>query len=263
MQLALKNPLLFFDIESTGLNVASDRIVEISIVKVSPGGPGQPNDVEVKTRRINPTIPITPGAQAVHGISDEDVKDCPTFKQVAKSLAQLMEGCDIAGYNSLKFDIPMLAEEFLRAGVDFDFRKRKLVDVQNIFHKKEQRTLKAAYKFYCGQNLDNAHSAEADTMATYEVLEAQLDRYAHDEEDPLQNDVAYLAKYSCQNRFVDYAGRIVLNDDDEPVFNFGKHRGRRVVDVLAKEPSYYSWMMDGDFTLDTKQQLTRIKLSMQ
>lgn len=263
MQLALKNPLLFFDIESTGLNVASDRIVEISIVKVSPGGPGQPNDVEVKTRRINPTIPITPGAQAVHGISDEDVKDCPTFKQVAKSLAQLMEGCDIAGYNSLKFDIPMLAEEFLRAGVDFDFRKRKLVDVQNIFHKKEQRTLKAAYKFYCGQNLDNAHSAEADTMATYEVLEAQLDRYAHDEEDPLQNDVAYLAKYSCQNRFVDYAGRIVLNDDDEPVFNFGKHRGRRVVDVLTKEPSYYSWMMDGDFTLDTKQQLTRIKLSMQ
>ena len=263
MQLALKNPLLFFDIESTGLNVASDRIVEISIVKVSPGGPGQPNDVEVKTRRINPTIPITPGAQAVHGISDEDVKDCPTFKQVAKSLAQLMEGCDIAGYNSLKFDIPMLAEEFLRAGVDFDFRKRKLVDVQNIFHKKEQRTLKAAYKFYCGQNLDNAHSAEADTMATYEVLEAQLDRYGNDEEDPLQNDVAYLAKYSCQNRFVDYAGRIALNDDDEPVFNFGKHKGRRVVDVLAKEPSYYSWMMDGDFTLDTKQQLTKIKLSMQ
>jgi DNA polymerase-3 subunit epsilon len=263
MQLALKNPLLFFDIESTGLNVASDRIVEISIVKVSPGGPGQPNDVEVKTRRINPTIPITPGAQAVHGISDEDVKDCPTFKQVAKSLAKLMEGCDIAGYNSLKFDIPMLAEEFLRAGVDFDFRKRKLVDVQNIFHKKEQRTLKAAYKFYCGQNLDNAHSAEADTMATYEVLEAQLDRYAHDEEDPLQNDVAFLAKYSCQNRLVDYAGRIVLNDSDEPVFNFGKHKGRRVVDVLSKEPSYYSWMMDGDFTLDTKQQLTRIKLSMQ
>ena len=263
MQLALKNPLLFFDIESTGLNIASDRIVEISLVKVSPGGPGQPNDVEVKTRRLNPTIPITPGAQAVHGISDEDVKDCPTFKQVAKSLAKLMEGCDIAGYNSLKFDIPMLAEEFLRAGVDFDFRKRKLVDVQNIFHKKEQRTLKAAYKFYCGQNLDNAHSAEADTMATYEVLEAQLDRYAHDEEDPLQNDVAFLAKYSCQTRFVDYAGRIVLGDDDEPVFNFGKHKGRRVVDVLSKEPSYYSWMMDGDFTLDTKQQLTKIKLSMQ
>ena len=263
MQLALKNPLLFFDIESTGLNIASDRIVEISLVKVSPGAPGQPNDVEVKTRRINPTIPISPGAQAVHGISDEDVKDCPTFKQIARSLARLMEGCDIAGYNSLKFDIPMLAEEFLRAGVDFDFRKRKLVDVQNIFHKKEQRTLKAAYKFYCGLNLDNAHSAEADTMPTYRVLEAQLDRYGHDEEEPLLNDVACLAKYSCQTRLVDYAGRIALNDDDEPVFNFGKHKGRRVVDVLDKEPSYYNWMMDGDFTLDTKQQLTKIKLSMQ
>ena len=262
MQLSLKNPLLFFDIESTGLNVASDRIVEISLVKVSPGAPGEPNKVEVKTRRINPTIPITPGAQAVHGISDEDVKDCPTFKQVAKSLAQLMEGCDIAGYNSLKFDIPMLAEEFLRAGADFDFRKRKLVDVQNIFHKKEQRTLKAAYKFYCGRSLDNAHSAEADTMATYEVLEAQLDRYAGDAEEPLQNDVAYLSKYSCQTRFVDYAGRIALNDADEPVFNFGKHRGKRVADVLKSEPSYYIWMMEGDFTLDTKQQLTRIKLAL-
>ncbi|MBR5018523.1 MAG: 3'-5' exonuclease [Bacteroidales bacterium] len=262
MQLALKNPLLFFDIESTGLNVASDRIVEISTVKVSPGAPGEPNKVEVKTRRINPTIPIPAEAQAIHGISDEDVKDCPTFKQVAKSLARFMEGCDIAGYNSLKFDIPMLAEEFLRAGVEFDFRKRKLVDVQNIFHKKEQRTLKAAYKFYCGQNLDNAHSAEADTMATYEVLEAQLDRYGTDEEDPLLNDVGYLAKYSCQSRFVDYAGRIVLDDKDEPLFNFGKHRGKKVVDVLRKEPSYYSWMMDGDFTLDTKHQLTKIKLSM-
>ena len=262
MQLALKNPLLFFDIESTGLNVASDRIVEISIVKVSPGAPGQPNKVEVKTRRINPTIPIPPEAQAVHGISDEDVKDEPTFRQLAKSLARYMEGCDIAGYNSLKFDIPLLAEEFERAGVDFDFRRRKLVDVQNIFHKKEQRTLKAAYKFYCGQNLENAHSAEADTMATYEVLEAQLDRYGHDEEEPLQNDVEYLSKYSCQTRFVDFAGRIVLNDDDEPVFNFGKHKGKRVADVLRKEPSYYDWMINGDFTQDTKKQLTRIKLSL-
>lgn len=261
MQLNLRNPLLFFDIESTGLNVATDRIVEISIVKVSPGAPGEPNKVEVKTRRVNPTIPISPEAQAVHGISDEDVKDEPKFAQIAKSLAQWMKGCDIAGYNSLKFDIPMLAEEFLRAGVEFDFRKRKLVDVQNIFHKKEQRTLKAAYKFYCGQNLDNAHSAEADTMATYEVLEAQLDRYANDEE-PLQNDVDFLAKYSIQNRFVDYAGRIVLNDKDEPVFNFGKHKGRPVKEVLTREPSYYSWMMDGDFTLDTKKILTEIRASM-
>ena len=267
MQLALKNPLLFFDIESTGLNVASDRIVEISIVKVSPGAPGEPNKVDVKTRRINPTIPIPAEAQAIHGISDEDVKDCPTFRQIAKSLARFMEGCDIAGYNSLKFDIPMLAEEFARAknegvNVDFDFRKRKLIDVQNIFHKKEQRTLKAAYKFYCGQNLDNAHSAEADTMATYEVLEAQLDRYGADEEEPLRNDVDYLAKYSCQTRSVDFAGRIVLNDKDVPVFNFGKHKGQPVTEVLKREPSYYSWMMDGDFTLDTKQQLTKIKLSM-
>ncbi|MBQ0025507.1 MAG: 3'-5' exonuclease [Bacteroidales bacterium] len=258
MQLALKNPLIFFDIESTGLNVASDRIVEISMVKVSPAGAGQPNKIEVKTRRVNPEKPISPEAMAVHGISDEDVKDEPTFRQLAKSLALWMEGCDIAGYNSLKFDIPMLAEEFLRAGVDFDFRKRKLVDVQNIFHKKEQRTLKAAYMFYCEKDLEKAHSAEADTMATYEVLEAQLDKYAADSVDPLQNDVAYLSKYSCQTRFVDYAGRIVLNDKNQPVFNFGKHRGRLVTDVFKSEPSYYDWMMKGDFTLDTKQALTQL-----
>ena len=262
MQLNLKRPLVFFDIESTGLNIATDRIVEISIVKVSPGAPGCPNDVEVKTRRINPEMPIPAEATAVHGITDEDVKDCPRFAQIAKSLAQFMQGCDIAGYNSNKFDIPLLAEEFLRAGVDYDFRKRNLVDVQNIFHKKEQRTLKAAYKFYCGRNLDNAHSAEADTMATYEVLEAQLDRYAGDEEDPLVNDVEALSKYSTSSRFVDYAGRIVLDDKDEPVFNFGKHKGRPVKEVLAHEPSYYNWMMEGDFTLDTKRQLTQIKTSM-
>lgn len=262
MQLNLKRPLVFFDIESTGLNIATDRIVEISIVKVSPGTPGSPNDVEVKTRRINPGMPIPPEAQAVHGISDDDVKDCPKFSQIAKSLAQMLQGCDIAGYNSNKYDIPLLAEEFLRSGVDFDFRKRNLVDVQNIFHKKEQRTLKAAYKFYCGQNLDNAHSAEADTMATFEVLEAQLDRYANDEEEPLKNDVEYLAKYSTNSRFVDYAGRMILNENDEPVFNFGKHKGRPVKEVLSREPSYYNWMMEGDFTLDTKQQLSQIKLSM-
>lgn len=260
MQLALKNPLLFFDIESTGLNVATDRIVEISIVKVSPMGPGQPNKVEVKTRRVNPTIPITPGAQAVHGISDEDVKDEPTFRQLAKSLAKWMEGCDIAGYNHLKFDIPMLAEEFLRADVDFDFRARKLVDVQNIFHRKEQRTLKAAYAFYCDKDLENAHSAQADTMATYEVLEAQLDRYAADKVDPLLNDVEYLAKYSTTNKFVDYAGRMVYNEDGKPVFNFGKHKGKLVADVLESEPSYYAWIENGDFTLDTKKMLTKIKL---
>lgn len=260
MQLDLKNPLLFFDIESTGLNVSSDRIVEISMVKVSPTSPGNPNKVEVKTRRLNPTIPISPEAQAVHGISDADVAHEPTFRQIAKSLASWMEGCDIAGYNSLKFDIPMLAEEFLRAGVDFDFRKRKLIDVQNIFHKKEQRTLKAAYMFYCDKDLEKAHSAEADTMATYEVLEAQLDRYANDAVDPIKNDVNFLSKYTCQTRFVDYAGRIIYDGDGVPVFNFGKHKGKRVVDVLHSEPSYYDWIENGDFTEDTKRVLTKIKI---
>jgi len=252
MQLNLKNPLVFFDIESTGLNVAADRIVEISAVKVFPNG-----DTETKTRRINPTIPISPEARAVHGISDADVADEPTFKMIAKSLAQWMEGCDIAGYNSMKFDIPLLSEEFIRAGVDFDFRKRKLVDVQNIFHKMEQRTLVAAYRFYCDKDLTAAHSAEADTMATYEVLKAQLDRYPE-----LRNDIQFLADFSTKTKFVDYAGRIIYNDRNEPVFNFGKHKGRPVKDVFSAEPSYYAWMMNGDFTQDTKKVLTEIKLSM-
>lgn len=252
MELNLKNPIVFFDIESTGLNVATDRIVEISIVKINPDG-----SEEIKTRRINPTIPISPEAQKVHGISDEDVKNEPTFAQIAKSLAKWMEGCDIAGYNSMKFDIPLLSEEFLRADVDFDFRKRKLVDVQNIFHKMEQRTLTAAYKFYCQKDLENAHSAEADTLATYEILKAQLDKYPD-----LQNDVKFLAEFSTKSKFVDYAGRIVYNEKDVPVFNFGKHKGRAVTEVLKAEPSYYSWMMNGDFTRDTKKVLTEIKLSM-
>ncbi len=252
MQLNLKNPIIFFDIESTGLNVASDRIVELSMVKVYPNG-----DTETKTRKINPTIPIPAEATAIHGIKDEDVKDEPTFAKIAKSLAQWMEGCDIAGYNSTKFDIPMLNEEFLRVNINFDFRKRKSVDVQNIFHKMEQRTLSAAYKFYCHKDLENAHSAEADTMATYEILKAQLDKY----EGTLQNDMGFLADFSTKSRFVDYAGRIVLNEKDIPVFNFGKHKGRPVKEVLEFEPSYYAWMMNGDFTLDTKQVLTEIKVS--
>ncbi len=251
MQLNLKNPLLFFDIESTGLKIATDRIVELSAVKVFPNG-----DQEIKTRRINPTIPISPEAQAIHGISNEDVAGCPTFKEVAKSLANWMSGCDFAGYNSLKFDIPMLAEEFIRAGVEFDFRKRKIVDVQNIFHKMEQRTLSAAYQFYCGKTLENAHSAEADTLATYEVLMAQLDKYVD-----LKNDVQFLADFSAKNRNLDYAGAIILNEDDLPVFNFGKHKGKSVESVLTKEdPNYYSWMMSKDFTLDTKKVLTELKL---
>lgn len=253
MQLNLRNPIIFFDIESTGLSVSHDRIVELSAVKVMPDG-----RKEVKTRRINPTIPISAEAMAVHGITDEDVKDCPTFKQIAKSLAEWMKGCDFAGYNSFKFDLPMLAEEFLRAGIDFDFRKRKMVDVQNIFHKMEQRTLVAAYKFYCDKDLTNAHSAEADTMATLEVLEAQLDRYGS----ALENDITFLAEFSRRTRFADYAGRIAYDDNDRPVFNFGKHKGKLVTDVLKAEPSYYNWMMDGDFTLDTKKVLTDIYLSM-
>ena len=182
----------------------------------------------------------------------------PTFAQIAKSLAKWLEGCDIAGYNSTKFDIPLLSEEFLRAGVDFDFRKRKTIDVQNIFHKMEQRTLVAAYKFYCQKDLNNAHSAEADTMATYEVLKAQLDRYPED----LQNDVKFLADFSTRSKFADYAGRIVYDDNGVAIFNFGKHKGLPVTEVLRKEPSYYNWMMNGDFTLDTKKVLTEIKLSM-
>lgn len=251
MELNLKNPLLFFDIESTGLDVAKDRIVEISCVKVMPGGA-----TEIKTRRINPEIPISPEAQKIHGISNDDVKDCPKFKQVAKDLANWMGGCDIAGYNSMKFDIPLLEEEFLRAGIDFDFHKRHLIDVQNIFHKMEQRTLSAAYKFYCHKDLEKAHSAEADTVATYEVLMAQLDKYP----ETLKNDVEMLADFSTRSKFLDYAGRIIVNEKGQAIFNFGKHKGKLVVDVLAHEPSYFAWMEQGDFTLDTKKVLTDIKL---
>ncbi|HOO94194.1 MAG TPA: 3'-5' exonuclease [Proteiniphilum sp.] len=251
MQLNLKNPIVFFDLETTGINITHDRIVEISFLKVHPNG-----KEEIKSRRINPEMPIPPQATAIHGITDEDVKDCPTFKQVARSLAEQLEGCDLAGFNSSRFDVPLLAEEFLRAGVDFDMSKRKFVDVQIIFHKKEQRTLEAAYTFYCNKKLDDAHSAEADTIATYEVLKSQLDRYPD-----LINDVEALSKeYSSFNNNVDFAGRIIYNDKGVEVFNFGKHRGKPVMEVLAKEPSYYSWMMEGDFPLNTKQVLTKIRL---
>lgn len=251
MKLNLKNPLLVFDIESTGLNVATDRIVEISALKIMPNG-----DQELKTRRINPTIPISPEAQEIHGISNEDVADCPTFKEVAKSLAQWMNGCDFSGFNAVKFDIPLLAEEMLRAGVQFDFRKRKVVDVQNIFHKLEQRTLSAAYKFYCDKTLENAHSAEADTIATFEILEAQIERYS----DVLKNDVTFLADFSTKFKTADYAGRIALDDTGTPIINFGKHKGKKVQDVFSQDPGYYSWMMNGQFTLDTKQVLTELKI---
>ena len=250
MQLKLKRPLLFFDIESTGLDISTDRIVEISMVKVMPDGSRQ-----VKTRRVNPTIPIPEAARAVHGISDEDVKDCPTFAQLAKSMYQWMEGCDIAGYNSISFDVPLLAEEFMRAGIEPDFHDRDMVDVQVIFYKKEPRTLSGAYKFYCDKNLEDAHAAEADTMATLEVLEAQLDRYPD-----LENDVDFLSKFTKRSNMLDYAGRIVLDENGTPVFNFGKHKGKAVREVLAVEPSYYSWIQNGDFTQDTKNVLTKIYL---
>lgn len=251
MNLKLKNPLVFFDLETTGINITRDRIVEISLLKISPNG-----KEEVKTRRINPEMPIPPESTAIHHITDEDVKDCPTFKQIAKSLAEMLEGCDMAGFNSSRFDVPMLAEEFLRAGVDFDTSKRKFVDVQIIFHRKEQRTLEAAYKFYCDKDMENAHSAEADTRATFEVLQSQLERY-----DDLENDIDFLSKeYSSFNNNVDLAGRIVRNDKDIEVFNFGKHRGKSVSEVLNNEPSYYNWMMEGDFPLNTKQVLTKIRL---
>lgn len=251
MKLNLKNPLVFFDLETTGINIVHDRIVEISFLKVYPNG-----KEDVKTRRINPEMPIPAESTAIHHITDEDVKDCPTFKQIAKSLADQIEGCDLAGFNSSRFDIPLLAEEFLRADVDIDFSKRKFVDVQIIFHKKEERTLKAAYKFYCDRNLEDAHSAEADTMATYEVLKAQLDRY-----EDLENDVEKLAtEYSFFNNNVDLAGRIILDEKGVEIFNFGKHKGKAVGEVLKKEPSFYAWMMDADFSLNTKQVLTKIRL---
>lgn len=250
MQLNLKNPLVFFDLETTGINIVKDRIVEISYVKVSPNG-----KEESRTQRVNPEMPIPPESTQIHGISDDDVKDCPTFKEIAKTLASHIEGCDLAGYNSNRFDIPLLAEEFLRAGVDIDLNRRKFVDVQTIFHKMEQRTLSAAYKFYCNKSLENAHTAEADTMATYEVLMAQLDRY-----EDLQNDVNFLSEFSSYNNNVDFAGRMIYNDKKQEVINFGRYKGKLVEEVFRTDPGYYSWMMNGDFPLNTKKILTEIKL---
>ena len=252
MKLNLRNPLVFFDLETTGVNITKDRIVELSYIKVMPNG------TEIKkTIRVNPEMHIPESATALHHITDEDVKDKPTFKEIAKSLANDFEGCDFAGFNSNRFDIPLLMEEFLRVGVNFDISKRKFIDIQTIFHKMEQRTLTAAYKFYCNKDLDNAHSANADTEATYEVLQAQLERYPN-----LENDVDFLSKFSSQNRKVDLAGRIVLNDDNVEVFNFGKYNGQPVADVLKKDTGYFGWIMQGDFPQNTKNVLTNIKLRM-
>ncbi len=250
MKLNLKNPIIFLDLETTGIDISRDRIVELSLVKVLVNG-----EREIKTRRVNPGMHIPAEASAIHGIFDEDVKDEPTFAAIAKSLAAYMEGCDLGGYNSNRFDIPMLVEEFIRAGVDVDFKKRKFVDVQNIFHLKERRTLEAAYKFYCGKELEDAHSAEADSLATYEVLEAQLDKYPD-----LQNDIAFLADFSSRDRCVDFAGRIIYDSKGVETFAFGKHKGRAVAEVFEREPSYYTWMMDGDFPGYTKKVITEIRL---
>lgn len=251
MELKLQKPIVFFDLETTGVNAIHDRIVEISYIKVFPDG-----NEESKTLRINPERHIPEQSSAIHEIYDEDVKDCPTFKQVARDIAAIFVNSDIAGFNSNYFDIPMLVEEMLRAGIDFDITKCRLIDVQNIYHKLEQRTLSAAYKFYCGKNLEDAHSAQADTRATYEVLKAQLDKYP----DKLNNDVQFLSSFSKMNDNVDFAGRIIYNDKHIPVFNFGKYKGQSVEDVLARDPGYYGWMMQGDFPQNTKQVLTKLRL---
>lgn len=250
MNLKLKRPIIFFDLETTGVDTATDRIVEISMVKVGVDGTKQ-----VKTRRINPEMPIPAEATAVHGITDDDVRDEPTFRQIAKSLAQFIEGCDFGGFNSNRFDLPVLVEEFMRAGVEVDFKRRKFVDVQNIFHKKEERTLVAAYRFYCGKELEAAHSADADTMATYEVLCSQLDRY-----NDLENSVEFLSEFSTRAKTADFAGRINYDDKGVEVFAFGKYKGQSVEEVFRKEPSYYDWIMNGDFPNYTKKIFTEIKL---
>jgi DNA polymerase-3 subunit epsilon len=261
-QLQLKKPLAFFDLETTGIMVNKDRIVEISIAKANIDG-----SVEIKTRRVNPGIPIPLEASLVHGIYDADVANEPNFKQVAKSLAGFLEGCDLAGFNSNRFDVPMLVEEFLRAEVDFDMKNRKLVDAQRIFHMMEPRNLTAAYRFYCDKELVGAHGAEADVLATLEVLNAQVKRYEttamKDSEGkeyfPIQNDVNKLHELSASNS-IDYANRMIYNKDKVAVFNFGKHSGRPILEVLKSDPSYYDWIMKGDFAIDTKRKLTEIKL---
>jgi DNA polymerase-3 subunit epsilon len=247
MLLQLNNPICFIDLETTGINVSVDRIVEIAIIKIAPDGTKL-----VKRKLINPEMPIPKGASDVHGISDEMVKDAPTFKAVANEIKQFIEGSDMAGYNSNRFDIPMLNEEFLRAGIAIDMESRKLLDVQKVFHMMEQRTLSAAYKFYCDKTLEDAHTAEADAMATFEVLEAQLQKYPQ-----LGNTVDAIVKFTGEDKIVDFARRLIYENGVE-VFNFGKHKGKPVIQVLREEPQYYDWMMKGDFALHTKQKLTEI-----
>jgi DNA polymerase-3 subunit epsilon len=250
MELKLTRPICFFDLETTGIDVARDRIVEISIFKIYPNG-----TKESKTWLVNPTIPIPPQSTAVHGISDEKVANEPTFDALASQVHNMIKDSDLAGFNSDRFDIPLLAEELLRAGVDFDMKNRVSVDVQTIFHKMEERTLSAAFKFYCGQSLENAHSAEADTMATYEILKSQLDRYEN-----LENDMKSLSEFTTRKKSVDFAGFIAMNPEGKEIFTFGKHKGALVEDIFDKEPGYFGWIQNADFPLYTKKVLTAIKL---
>jgi DNA polymerase-3 subunit epsilon len=263
MELILNKPIAFFDLETTGIKVATDRIVEISLIKIHPSG-----KQEVYTKRVNPGMPIPPRSTEIHGITDEDVKDSPRFEEIAKEVSNFIGNADLAGYNSNKFDIPLLVEEFLRADVDFDLKGRRFVDVQNIFHKMEPRTLKAAYEFYCKKDLENHHSAEADTLATYEVLKAQLDKYQgakiKDRNgniiEPIINDIAALSNFSEQHENADLIGHLIFNDKKQEVFNFGKYKGKIVEEIFQKESSYYDWMMKSDFPLSTKKVITAIKL---
>jgi DNA polymerase III subunit epsilon len=265
MQLNLKNPVVFLDLETTGIDIVKDRIVEIALLKVQLDG----SEKEL-LQRVNPGIPISPEATRIHGITNEDVAGEPAFKEVAKQLAKFIEGCDLAGYNSNRFDIPLLAEEFLRADIDIELKKRKFIDVQAIFHKMEKRTLEAAYQFYCKKNLIDAHSALADTRATYEVLQAQLDMYKDKKyEDnrgnlstPIVNDMEKLSEFSAYDRNVDFVGRIVYDDNGVEVFNFGKNKGVPVMQVLEEQPGYFGWIMNSEFPLYTKKILTKIKLRM-
>jgi len=247
MKLQLTKPIAFIDLETTGINISTERIVEIAIVKISPDGTQQ-----IKRKLINPQMPIPKASSDIHGITDEMVKDAPTFKQAANEIKQFLDNCDLGGYNSNRFDIPMLIEEFLRSGLEFTLEGKKLLDVQKVFHMMEQRTLGAAYKFYCNKSLENAHSAEVDATATWEVLEAQVERYPQ-----IGNTVETIVKFTGEDDIVDFARRFVKDNGIE-IFNFGKHKGKPVTQVLKEEPQYYDWMMKGDFPMNTKQKLTEI-----
>lgn len=253
MNLQLSRPLAFFDLETTGTNTAKDRIVEIAIVKLNPDG-----SKESYSKKVNPEIPIPIAVSEIHGIYDVDILDSPKFKDIAEEIKTFITDADLAGFNSNRFDIPLLVEEMLRSGVDPEFDKKKFVDIQNVFHKMEQRTLVAAYKFYCNKDLTDAHSAEADTLATLEVLEAQIEKY-----DNIQGDVDFLSEFTTMGvRTLDFSKRIAVNEENIPVFNFGKHKGIPVVDIFKKEPGYFNWLMKGDFTLDTKNKFRKIKEEM-